>query len=610
MTSHKYKIYIHGWYDNFIEKNEGVHLGYFEEILKRTNLKNYVITDNYDDADVLFDSLFNINISTWKNWKIKIHFSGESRSREIKCFDYANYKNYDIILRGTESKKNIIDLPLFAAYIQCNHLYEQLIHKSFSNSPIPEKFCCFIVTNTGTNCRNQMFEELCKYKTVDSGGQYKNNIGYVLEGRYWEKQMLDFIRQYKFIICFENTKEENYITEKIVNPLLVGTVPIYWGTNSHKNIFNEKAILSWDEENDPNYEQLIERIKYLDQNDNAYLETRNEKVFKEGFDFNETYGYDSIANKINKLLPSPSIMENETVGESDYKVNLIPNTLFYCANKDTYPPFKKGLYMEEYFMEYMKRNKIQHSKSGRLYIPALWTNFQIENWFRYKKIDMHYSLQDYYYKNYTPNGYFVVVQHDDGPDIGLPENSRICGACNGDIILPLIYEDTDNKLEQWNKKTFKEKKLLCSFVGTVTHHVRERVIERFNNNPNFDIFTDNNWSANVNTNKQYTFIVNTLNAKFALAPRGYGKSSFRFFEIFKLGTIPIYVWDDREWLPYKDILDYSKICISIHVNDLGTLEEKLLSITEEKYNEMLEEYQRVKHMFELEFMCEYIVNTV
>jgi len=609
-SDHLYKIYLHGWFDGFREKNEGLHMGYFEEIFKRSLIKNYIIVNNYEEADVLFDSVFDYSIVNWKDWKIKIHLSGESRTREKECFDYARYENYHVILRGHSSEQNIIDLPGFAPYVLCNNLYDRLVNRSHTTTPIPENFCCFIVTNWGTPCRNKMFEELCKYKKVDSGGKFNNNIGYVVEGRYWEQQMIDFIKQYKFVICFENTKEDNYITEKIINPFLAGAVPIYWGTDSRNNIFNKNSYLAWDEVNDPTYEQIINEIIKLDNNDEAYLAMRNASVFKEGFDFHETYGYDKIAKSIDKLLPSNTIMENTDNSVATHNLKLIPSPLFYCQNKDTYPPFKQGLYLEEYFMEYMKRNNIQHSKSGRLYIPALWTNFQIEQWFRHKKYDMHYIIHEYYYQNYNENGYFVVVQHDDGPDIGLPPNSRICGACNGDIPLPLIYQDTEDKLEKWTKKSFQEKQVLCSFVGSITHYVRGIIVDKFKENPNFSMITNNNWTADIDSDKQYTFVVNTLCAKFALAPRGYGKSSFRFFEIFKLGTIPIYVWDDREWLPYKDILDYSKICISIHISEIHGLEEKLLSITEEQYNQMLEEYQKVKHMFDLEYMCEYIINTV
>ena len=62
---------------------------------------------------------------------------------------------------------------------------------------------------------------------------------------------------------------------------------------------------------------------------------------------------------------------------------MINNSLFYCKNKDTYPPFKNGLYMEEYFLNYMMTNN--EVKTKRKYIPALWTNFQIEGWFNSKK---------------------------------------------------------------------------------------------------------------------------------------------------------------------------------------------------------------------------------
>lgn len=36
------------------------------------------------------------------------------------------------------------------------------------------------------------------------------------------------------------------------------------------------------------------------------------------------------------------------------EIKILDNNLFYCKNKDTYPPFKNGLYLEEYFLEYIK----------------------------------------------------------------------------------------------------------------------------------------------------------------------------------------------------------------------------------------------------------------
>ena len=289
-------------------------------------------------------------------------------------------------------------------------------------------------------------------------------------------------------------------------------------------------------------------------------------------------------------------------------MRFIPDQLFITKTNVTYPPFKNGMYMEEYFLNYMATNNKTTDKNGRLYIPALWTNFQIEQWFPQRRDYMQNVLDKWISENPSANGYFVVVQHDDGPMLRLPPNTTIYGACNGQIPLPLIYEDLQHKLENLckNKLMFKYKTTLCSFVGSVTHNVRKSIIDMYQRNPRFKFSLRQGWTNQVQVDHQQLFIDYTRNSKFALAPRGYGKSSFRFFEIFKLGCIPVYVWDDKEWLPYKDVLDYDKFCVSIHVSELEILDEILMSINEKKYNQMLAEYEKIKHMFEMPYMCEYI----
>jgi hypothetical protein len=158
-----------------------------------------------------------------------------------------------------------------------------------------------------------------------------------------------------------------------------------------------------------------------------------------------------------------------------------------------------------------------------------------------------------------------------------------------------------------NNKSFSEREILCSFVGCTTHKVRNKCVDILSKVAGFDFtIPEKGWTTAVEKPNQDIFIEKTLNSKFALAPRGYGKSSFRFFEIFQLGCIPVYVWDDVEWLPYKDILDYSKFCISVNESDIARLPEIFGQIDETKYNEMRAEYTKIKHMFELEFMCKYI----
>lgn len=106
---------------------------------------------------------------------------------------------------------------------------------------------------------------------------------------------------------------------------------------------------------------------------------------------------------------------------------------------------------------------------------------------------------------------------------------------------------------------------------------------------------------------QLLFINTTIDSKFALAPRGYGRGSFQFFECFQLGTIPIYIWNDICWLPFQDLIDYNRLCISIHVFEIATLEDRLLSITESEYISMLSYYHEITYLFELEGMSDRII---
>lgn len=288
---------------------------------------------------------------------------------------------------------------------------------------------------------------------------------------------------------------------------------------------------------------------------------------------------------------------------------MLHNILFNHPNKDTYPPFKNGFYMEEYFYYKCQNNEYNFK---RKYIPVKWTNFQIENWFEDKKQEMQELLDKWILNNPSENGYFTVVQYDDGPLLKLPNNTVIYGACSGDISIPLIYQDIKNTLINIPKKTFSEKSILCSFVGNITSNhikpnVREVLKSVLSNKQNFIFYDSGGWSSSVNTNLQQKFIDITLNSKFALAPRGYGRGSFRFFECFQLGCIPVYFWNDIEWLPFKDLIDYKRLCISMHISQVDELEKILNSITKDDYNKMLEYYEEIKHLFELEGMSNKII---
>ena len=117
------------------------------------------------------------------------------------------------------------------------------------------------------------------------------------------------------------------------------------------------------------------------------------------------------------------------------------------------------------------------------------------------------DLDEWIKNNPSENGYFIVVQYDDGPMLEMPDNTIIYGACSGNIPIPLIYEDINNTLLSYPNKCFNEKSILCSFVGNITSNqimpnVRQIIFENFNNNSNFKMINSGGWTPTVNKNLQ------------------------------------------------------------------------------------------------------------
>lgn len=282
--------------------------------------------------------------------------------------------------------------------------------------------------------------------------------------------------------------------------------------------------------------------------------------------------------------------------------------MFRPGTSIIYPPFKNGKYMEEYFYDYVMIHK-DKINSDMVYIPAFWTNIQNHPNFKSMKNNYNILLKRAYSLMPENTQYFTIVQADLGVELILPANTLVFGACNGDIPLPLIYEDAKNRLINVPRLEYREN--IASFIGTYnTHSLREKMFRILGRNPDFKFEVRGVWTNNIPDNLANTFIETTINSKFCLAPRGFGRSSFRFFEAMLLDTIPVYFWDDIEWLPYKDILDYSKFSVSIHDSDISKTADILRSITNEKYVSMIEELKRVRYYFTLEGMSEYIVNYI
>jgi len=160
------------------------------------------------------------------------------------------------------------------------------------------RFCNFVFSNPSSPLRNQLYEKLSHYKKVDSGGRYKNNLGYRLADKH------SFVSQCKFTIAYENSSYPGYITEKIADAFAANTIPIYWGNPLVHLDFNPGSFINFYDCG--SNEAVIERIIELDQNDTAYMEMLRQPCYL-GNEYPKDYSWERLRNQLQAIVESDEI---------------------------------------------------------------------------------------------------------------------------------------------------------------------------------------------------------------------------------------------------------------------------------------------------------------
>jgi len=215
---------------------------------------------------------------------IRVFFTGENiRPRLMDC-DYALCYDYS-------SDKRIIRLPLYVLYKG----FRDLVKPKEVDSLISQKskFCSFVVSNKYARKRISFYRKLSKYKKVDSGGTYLNNIGYPVVDKG------EFLKPYKFNIAFENTSYPGYTTEKVMQPMVAGSIPIYWGNPLIDQDFNTKSFINWHEYGSDN--AVIDKIIELDQDEDKYRKMLTETWLADN-KFNRYNDINLIKQNLNSII--------------------------------------------------------------------------------------------------------------------------------------------------------------------------------------------------------------------------------------------------------------------------------------------------------------------
>lgn len=258
----------------------------------------------------------------------------------------------------------------------------------------------------------------------------------------------------------------------------------------------------------------------------------------------------------------------------------------------TYPPYHSGLYMEDYFYNWYYTNNIE---SERILIPVSWTTCYID-----KKTN---GLQEKLNALDKSKKYFTICQYDDGIKETLPPDTIQfnAGGNSGGIPIPLVCSKIPN--EDIERYKVDEKDILCSFSGSLTHPIRRSLYIHLKDKPNC-VIQLKNWTPRVEENQYANYLAMASRSKFLLCPRGYGLNSFRLYEAFQLGCVPVII-TDKPFIPWEDELNWNEF--SIISNNLENLYFLLENICESNYNKMLEVGQGLyENYFSLDGICKQI----
>ncbi len=216
-----------------------------------------------------------------------------------------------------------------------------------------------------------------------------------------------------------------------------------------------------------------------------------------------------------------------------------------------YPGHNKDFGVEQDFLEYLVRNRTILTDNPQAadwhYLPVFWTRWHLNH--DYARNGLEELQAEVGRCMLNDSKTFTICQYDDGPVVHLAATKIFWASrrtADG-IDIPLLCSPH-------RAPFFKpRKKYRASFVGRVsTHPLRQAMAEVFKKRTDVFIFDGD---------KGTRFYVRTmLESYIALAPRGYGGSSFRFFEAMQLGVVPFLI-GDLDTRPFKKFINWDELSL-------------------------------------------------
>jgi hypothetical protein len=221
---------------------------------------------------------------------------GRTHYKHYNEFKHFNDDRFKIYIYNDISKIQKTDKYLAIPFV---YLYIDQFVRLLTTKKIPrllefkdKKFCLFTSRNMLNGSKKEILNKLLSLNIGQVDYIHSFNLGQY--SCYHSNELLTLFNQYKFIICFENSKSNGYITEKIFNVFLAQSIPIYDGAPDVNTFINKDSYISYE---DPN---LIRKIQLL--NNNQILYDKYIKTPKISKDYNNENWSLELKSYISKFI--------------------------------------------------------------------------------------------------------------------------------------------------------------------------------------------------------------------------------------------------------------------------------------------------------------------
>ena len=226
--------------------------------------------------------------------KIKIFFTGECVSDKAIDKSWAEYSDNcvnDVDLsigfdRLDENKyKNYIRFPIWINY-HFNTIGGGILNLNSTKSDIKKaiddinnakskknKFASLVASHDAPKIRTEIFNKVSKIGKVSCAGKLLHNDD-TLKNDFGNNK-IEYLKDFKFNICPENTISDGYITEKLFDSFRAGCIPIYSGDeNIEMDLVNKNALLFYRACEDNS--ALLKEIEKLNNDDKLFDAFQNQ----------------------------------------------------------------------------------------------------------------------------------------------------------------------------------------------------------------------------------------------------------------------------------------------------------------------------------------------